>query len=335
MRNERRNYGSGIVARIPAIVGAALLLAACGDHSASGSYVSRAAYETTLLQITETPDHRFTGTLSHASLNKDGTLSSSTANVSGSVDGSSITLTVLATPLPLGQNFSGTISVTGIDITIASGAQPGVVHFAKGSPSDFGAMVHQLGLAGQPIIAARQHNQQVNDLNRRVNSLTRELNTFVALARKRLEQNPTAAAYYARAVSLEQAKLERAQRLAATGNPVAQGQAGVIVGQMAVDKAQVSTVDDSITQAETNESTAATRLNAEISKWKEVCPDEHNFKLSDAVPDMHLCKELSGAIAAYNAVLPQLRDTLEAASRVKEQAHTRFATIWQAADTLP
>lgn len=165
MRNERRTYSSGIV-WTPAIISAVLLLTACGDHSASGAYVSRAGCETALLQITETPDHRFAAPLSHAVLNKDGTQSSSTANVSRSIDGSSITLAALATPLPLGQNFSETINVAGIDITIEGGVQPGTVHFAKVSPSEFDAIVHRLGLAGQPIIATTQYSQQVNGLNR-------------------------------------------------------------------------------------------------------------------------------------------------------------------------
>lgn len=86
MRNELRNHGSGVGAWVPAIIGDAQLATAREDDSASGAYVSHAAYETTLLQITETPDHRFTGTLSHASLNKDGTLWSRTADLSGSVE---------------------------------------------------------------------------------------------------------------------------------------------------------------------------------------------------------------------------------------------------------
>ncbi|MCA7951356.1 hypothetical protein LGM43_13870 [Burkholderia seminalis] len=209
-----------------AILGSALLLTGCGDRSVSGSYVAHYGNQADLLQITETPHHRFAGTLRHAGLKNDGTLTSSSANVSGSVDGNSITLTVLETPLPVGQNFSGSVTGDRIELTVANGAQTGVEHFARGEPSDFDAAVAQLNQAGLPIIAARQRGQRVDQLNRQVNALTDSLNRFVASSHQHLERLTRAEANYEYAVTIEQTKLDRAQRLEATGNGVAQGQAG-------------------------------------------------------------------------------------------------------------
>ncbi|PRE88298.1 hypothetical protein [Burkholderia gladioli] len=333
MKDQQRK-GRGLATCLTAIVGSTLLLAGCGDRSVSGSYVAHFGNQADLLQITETPDHRFTGTLRHAGLKNDGTLTSSSANVSGSVDGNSLTLTVLETPLPIGQNFSGTVTGSGIDLTVANGAQTGVERFAKGQPSDFDTVVAQINQAGQPIIAARQRGQQVDQLNRQVNALTDSLNRFVASAHQHLDRLPKAQAYYDHAVTVEQAKLDRAQRLEATGNGVAQGQAGVIVGQMGVDKSQISIADDSIDRVQTDATTAENALNARIAQWRGTCLDGSTAKAGDVIPDMGPCKGLARAVAAYNAVLPPLHNALAAAAQAKAHGHAQLATIWQAADNL-
>jgi len=333
MKDQQRK-GRGLATCLTAIVGSTLLLAGCGDRSVSGSYVAHYDNQADLLQITETPDHRFTGTLRHAGLKNDGTLTSSSTNVSGSVDGNSITLAVLETPLPIGQNFSGSVTGDGIELTVANGAQTGVEHFAKGQPSDFDAVVAQLNQAGQPIIAARQRGQGIDQLNRQVNALTDSLNHFVVSAQQRLEHLPRAQAYYEHAVTVEQAKLDRAQRLEGTGNGVAQGQAGVIVGQMGVDKSQISIADDSLDRAQADAAAAENALNARIAQWRGTCLDGSTVKVGDVTPDMGPCKGLARAVAAYNAVLPPLHTAFAAAAHAKAHGHAQLATIWQAADNL-
>jgi hypothetical protein len=315
-------------------LGAALLLAGCGDRSASGTYVSHTANDATLLQLTEMADHRFTGTLRHASLNNDGTLSSSEANVTGSVDGNSITLTVLATPFPVGQNFSGTVSSAGIDLTVPQGAQTAVEHYEKGELSDYNAVVYQFTQAGAPVIAARQRGQQVDRLNHQVNTLTQDVNAFVARAHEIVERSPRAVAYYAKAVSVEQGKLDRAQQLAAIRNGVAQGQAGVVVGQMGVDKAQISNTDDAITRAQAEVAAREETINVGLSRWKTPCVDGAGAKSDAVTPDVGPCEALSHADAAYHAVLPSLHAALTSAVQAKAHSHEQLATIWRAADNV-
>ena len=65
MKDQQRK-GRGLSTCLAAIVGSTLLLAGCGERSVSGSYVTHFGNQADLLQITETPDHRFTGTLRHA-----------------------------------------------------------------------------------------------------------------------------------------------------------------------------------------------------------------------------------------------------------------------------
>lgn len=334
MRDPSKRQRVCLAVRLLAIAGTALLLAGCGDRSVSGTYVSHTANDATLLQITETPDHRFTGTTRNVSLNNDGTLASSAANVVGSVDGTSLTLTVQATPFPVGQNFGGTVTGTGIDLTIARGAQTGVEHFVKGETADFDAVVYQLNQAGIPVIAARQRGQQVDQLNRQVNALTQDLNAFVVRAHDKIDKWPRATVYYTHAVEVEQAKLERAQHLAATGNNVAQGQAGVMVSQMGVDKAQISITDDNIAQAEKDEASREVALNAAIARWNATCLDGHDVKPGDLIPDQGPCKGLVSAVAAYHAVLPPLHNALVTLAQAKAHGNEQLATIWRAADNV-
>ena len=234
--------------------------------------------------------------------------------------------------MPIGQNFSGSVTGDGIDLTVANGAQTGVEHFTKGQPSDFDAVVVLLNQAGQPIIAARQRGQRVDQINRQVNALTDSINSFVASAHQHLERLPRAQTYYDHAVTVEQAKLDRAQRLEAIGNGVAQGQAGVIVGQISVDKSQISIVDDNLDRAQNEESSAENALNARIAQWRGTCLDGSTVKVGDVIPDMGPCKALSRAVAAYNAVLPPLHTAFASAVQARSHGHAQLATIWQAAD---
>ncbi|WP_186197571.1 hypothetical protein [Burkholderia gladioli] len=318
-----------------AILGGALLLSGCGDRSVSGVYVSHGGNQADLLQVIETPDHHLTGTLRHASLTSDGTLASSTNNVSGSVDGTNITLTVLATPLPIGQNFAGTATGGGIDLTVPNGAQTGVQHFAKGQTADFDAVVAQLNQAGQRIAAARQRGQRADQMNRQVGALADSLNRFVEDAKHHIDRLPRAKAYYDHAVTVEQTKLERAQRLQATGNGVAQGQAGVIVGQMGVDKAQIAIVDDELDRVRANAASAESGLNARIDQWRGTCLDgTAKAKAGDVIPDMGPCKRLTQAVSAYNTVLPALHKALASAVQARADDHARLTAIWTTASVM-
>lgn len=334
MESQCRRRGVCLAVCLTVTSGAALLLAGCGDRSASGTYVSHTSNDATLLQVTETPDHHFTGTLRHASLNNDGTVSSSSANVTGSVDGNNVTLTVLATPLPVGQNFSGTVSSAGIDLTVPQGAQTAVEHYAKGEVADYNSVVYQLSQAGAPIIAARQRSQRLDQLNHQVNALTQDLTAFVTRAHEIVERSPRAVAYYAKAVSVEQAKLYRAQQLATIRNGVAQGQAGVIVGQMGVDKTQISNADDAITRAQAEVAAREGPLNASIARWNGPCLDGTATMSGDVIPDTGPCKGLSRAVAEYRAVLPSLQAGLASAAQARDHSNEQLATIWRAADNV-
>ncbi|WP_175107477.1 hypothetical protein [Pararobbsia alpina] len=270
------------------LASSALLLAGWGDQSLSGTYASHQPRSVELMQLTQTPDHHLTGTIRRAALNNDGRVETSTINVSGAVDGHSMTLTLFTTPLPLGENFGGTVTNNGLDFTVPTtpgSAQAGVSHFDRGNIGDYDAAVNRLTQAGTAIQAQLQHDQDVEALNRGAQSLTRDLDAFINRAQQVISRTPHVVVFYPHAVAEEQAELSLAQRLA-TGNSVQQGEAQAVVGQMQADRAVVSNGDDAITDALQTLAQREATLNAEIRRFNERCLDGSTVKLGDAIPDM-------------------------------------------------
>lgn len=335
MREQCRSQRICLAVWLPAIA-ATLLLAGCGDHShsVSGTYVSHTANSATLLQITETPDHHFTGTTSNVSLNNDGTLASRAANVAGSVDGTSLTLTVQAAPFPVGQNFGGTLTADGIDVTFARGTQTGVEHFVKGETGDFDAVVTQLKAAGAPIIAQRQREQRVQAMNADVKSLEQHLAVFINDAQQAIANASALVKYYPTAITAETEKLERAQRLM-RGSPYEQGQAQFLQGQMQVDQVRVQAVDNTIANATRNSQASEATLDAHIARYQGTClGDSGTVKVGDVNPDQGLCKTLTNAVSAYRADVEALHQALARAAAAKDDGDRKLAGIWKAAADL-
>ncbi|MCA7951357.1 hypothetical protein LGM43_13875 [Burkholderia seminalis] len=103
---------------------------------------------------------------------------------------------------------------------------------------------------------------------------------------------------------------------------------------MVVDKSQISIADDSLDRAQADATAAENALNARIAQWRGTCLDGSTVKVGDLIPDLGPCKGLVRAVAAYNAVLPQLHTAFAAAALAKAHGHAQFATIWQTADDL-
>lgn len=323
---------------ICAVCATTILLAGCGDHSLSGTYVSHQATGAELMQLTQTPDHRLTGTIQKATLMNDGHLNTSTVNVAGVVDGDNLILTIYSTPLPIGENFGGTATRAGLDFTIpAAGgsAQAHVSHFDRGSVEDYDVMVSKLADAGATIAAQRQREQQVDALNRSAEALTRDLDAFVARAHQVEEHTPRMVAFYARAVSVEQAKLARAQQLAATGNNIQLGQSQVLVGQMGVDRSQIDITGGAIGDAQLELTRRQATLNTGLERFNGIClGDTSSIRANTPAPDMGPCKTLSRAYVAYRGVLGPAAAALANAAQTKAEADERLARIMRTADEI-
>lgn len=318
-----------------AVLAAALMLGGCGDHSLSGTYVSHQASGAELMHLTQTPDHHLTGTIQYAALTNDGQVSTSTVNVSGVVDGDNLTLTIYSTPLPLGQNFGGTVTGSGLDFTVpgtGGSAQAKVSHFDRGTVQDYDAMVAKLSEAGTAIANQRQHEQQVASLNRDAEALARDLDSFVARAHQVQDRTPRMIAFYARAVTVEQTRLAHAQRLASTGNNVQIGQAQVEVGQMGVDRSQIDITGSAIADAQQELSKREVALSARVDRFNGIClGDTSSVKVGAIIPDMGPCKTLSRAYASYRGVLGPVHAALANASQAKADGDQRLSVIMHTA----
>jgi hypothetical protein len=265
----------------------------------------------------------------------DGHVSTSTLNVSGVVDGDNLTLTIYSTPLPLGENFGGTATGNGLDFTVPApggSGQANVSHFDRGSAQEYDAMVAKLSDAGTTIAAQRQREQQVASLNRDAEALTIDLDAFVARARRVEEHTPRMIAFYARAVSVEQTKLGRAQQLAATGNNVQLGQAQVEIGQMGVDRSQIDITGSAIGDAQQELARREATLNAAVERFAATClGDTSVIKVGSPIPDMGPCKGLARAYAAYRGVLGPVDAALASAVQAKADADQRIEAIMRKA----
>lgn len=283
----------------------------------------------------ETPYHHLTGTIQQATLMNDGHVNTSTVNVSGVVDGDNLTLTIYSTPLPLGENFGGTVTGNGLDFTVpATGgsAQASVSYFDRGSVQDYDAMVAKLSEAGTAIAAQRQREQQAASLNRDAEALTRDLDAFVARAHQVQEHTPRMVAVYARAITVEQSKLAHAQRLAATGNNVQLGQAQVEVGQMGVDRSQIDITGSAIADAQLELAKREAALTAGGERFNGIClGDTSRVKVGALIPDVARCKALSRAYTAYRGVLGPVDAALASAAQAKADADQRLAGIMRTA----
>ncbi|MFM0663322.1 hypothetical protein [Paraburkholderia sediminicola] len=318
-----------------ATLATALFLGGCGDHSLSGTYVSHQASDAELMQLTQTPDHHLIGTIQKATLMNDGHVSTSTVNVSGVVDGDNLTLTLYSTPLPIGQNFGGTVTGNDLDLTVPStggSAQAKLSHFDRGTVQDYDVTVAKLSEAGRAVADQYQRAQQVDSLNRDAEALASDLEAFIARAQQVQEHTPRMIAFYAKAVTVEQTKLARAQQLAATRNNVQIGQAQVEVGQMDVDRSQIDITGSAIAGAQQELAKREVALSARVERFNGIClGDTSAVKVGATIPDMGPCKALSRAYASYRGVLGPVDTALSRAAQAKADADLRLSAIMHTA----
>ena len=151
----------------------------CSAHSASGAYLNRGQSFAELLQITAKADGSLEGTLTHAELKADGTLSQDNSPLAGVVDGHSITL-VLKAPLPFlpSSNLSGTLDSGAITLTLPNGE----ARYVESDAKAYQVALQQLKAQsvaiqqqqhGKEVEAARQ--RQIDDENAAVGALNKRL----------------------------------------------------------------------------------------------------------------------------------------------------------------
>jgi len=304
------------------------LLAGCGDHSISGAYVFHDGTSAALMLITETPDHRFTGTLRRATLHDDGTVTAPGATaVSGTVDGTSLTLVMGA------ETVSGMVTSDGIDVIGSAGqdADTQTSHYAKGVVGDYDGHVHQLKEMSAPIAANMRKAQQVSAAKAEMASLVKELNDFVTRSHDIIDKTPAIMAMYGFEVESERKALQRGRTLKASRSPADAVLAGDLRTKMlGADRDYVTSMDEAVSTGRINSTRREALLGQHLAQFK-ACVTLNDGTADGTGLDAQACQPLADAQTAYRNVLAPLDKALSDATAVKIQADAELATIWDAA----
>jgi len=304
------------------------LLAGCGHRSISGAYVFNDGTSAALMLLTETPDHRFTGTLRRATLHDDGTVTTPGATaVSGTVDGSSMTLVVGA------ETISGMVTSDGIDVIGSAGqdAETQTSHFTKGVVADYDGHVHQLKEMSAPIAANMRKAQQVATAKAEMASLVKDLNDFVARSRDIIDKTPAIMAMYGFEVASERKALQTGRTLKASGSPAEAVLAGDLRTKiLGADRDYVTAMDEAVSSGRINSTRREALLDQHLAQFK-ACVRLDDGASDGTGLDTQTCKALADAQTAYRNVLAPLDKALTDATTVKIKADAELAAIWEAA----
>lgn len=152
------------------MVAATAFASSSSARSVSGVYLNRGRDFVELLQITAKADGSFEGTLTHAMLKNDGSLSQENAPIEGAVDGRSITV-VLKRGSAL--SMSGTFDSSVIALT----APNGVARYVASDPMAYQAVVQQMRVRG----AAIQRQRHIDEENKAVAALNKKLTDYASM----------------------------------------------------------------------------------------------------------------------------------------------------------
>lgn len=258
-------------------------------------------------------------------------------NVTGVVDGDSLTLTVFDTILPLGENFGGRVTSDGLSLSKPAKAgthQTQISQFAVATLNEYDAAVGKLAAAGAVILGERKRKLEVEALDREAYALSRRLKEFVGDVRRMIEQQPRVADYYARAVPAQQSRLDLAARLT-KGGASQRGQASGVIGQMRVDKFNISSASEGIDQKIQKITDKEAALTTEIRRFNGVCVGETQSVAADnAIPNMGACKKLIAEVSEYQVALAQWHSKRQPLVEAKAKNLEKLNAIWTAAFNL-
>lgn len=323
----------GSQVRILVIISILISLSACFDRSISGSYVVKDSSSAELLQLTQAQDGKIVGTLQHIALKSGGGIETSMADVSGVVDGESLTLTVSLAGLPIGRNLSGTVTASALELNlVGSAGAVASAHFARGSVADFNSEAERLAQAGQSIKAEKLRADQVETLDQSALALEKALNAYVKRARKQIDDTPRFISYFTRASNDVSERLRLAQRLS-SGNGAQRAQAEAVLEQISNTEPAIRNTGDSIDMAIEDMTREEASLNIRMMDFNGNCLG--TSKPGDVIPNMGPCKGLEIAAARFGDVRGLVHAAYERLQLQKKKAMKEMEATWQLATRLP
>ena len=317
--------------RILVIMSIVISLSACFDRSISGSYVAKDSSSAELLQLTQAPDGKVVGTLQYIALKSGGGIETSMANVSGVVDGESLTLTVSLLGFPVGRNLSGTVTASALELNLVGTAGAvASVHFTRGSAEDFNSEAERLAQAGQSIKTEKFRDDQIETLDRSALALEEALNAYVKKARKQIDDTPRFISYFTRASNDISDRLRFAQRF----DGAQRAQAKAALAQVSASEPAIRNAGDSIDMAIENMAREEASLNIRMMDFNGNCLGTSTVKPGDAIPNMGPCKALTSAVARFGEVRVLVHVAHERLQRQKNIAMKEMEATWQLATRL-
>ncbi|KZN15920.1 MULTISPECIES: hypothetical protein [Pseudomonas] len=322
----------GSPVRILVIMSIAISLSACFDRSISGSYVAKDSSSAEFLQLTQAQDGKIIGTWQQLAVKSGGGIETSKANVSGVVDGESLTLTVSLAGLPISRNLSGTVTASTLELNlVGSAGAVASAHFARGSVADFNTEAERLAQAGQSIRTEKLRADQVETLDRSALALEEALNAYVKRARKQIDDTPRFISYFTRASNDISDRLRFAQRL----NSVQSAQTEAALAQVFASEPAIRNTGDSIDTTIENMTREEASLNIRMMAFNGNCLGISTVKPGDVIPNMGPCKALTSAAARFGEVRVLVHTAHERLQLQKNKAMKEMEATWQLATRLP
>lgn len=219
--------------------------AAASANSISGTYVSFGHDAKSdqvfveALRITQT-GNQFAGTLESTKINQAGHSTSSSQNVTGSIDGSHATV---ALDQGLGHtNRNATIEAGAITLSWMQDGQLATERFVTKTDAEYGAMLDKLKGAANQLNAEVVSQVNAKKADEQASELTQRIQRFLDVEPK--WTMTVVETRHDKAEAYGKAGVARVQQLMATHNAVAEGQANALVGQMIAAQAQLNLAID-------------------------------------------------------------------------------------------
>lgn len=315
---------------------AAIALSACSPANVSGSYVAVGEHDAALLQITQTPDQRLTGTLQGISLQPDGTLDRKVVNLTGAVDGESITVTLASNGLDAlfgTRNASGKVTGDTVDLLMPAGGNAAPTHLVvkKQDAASFESAASNLAARGAALQSA--HAQEAakesearakqdkaaavtklaTDLTGDIDSLLRYAQGGVAIDIRKAQ------AVYEQAVGQAQSLLAKEKQQYAGGTAISRGDANVTRGELSVTAAETKGTELQVIAAVQHARDAIANLSQRVPAVQAQCASE---------PDAaKACAALAAAADQLAKATPKLRQDLNALVQVASNGNGHLRSL--------
>lgn len=311
------------------------VLSGCSDDSITGSYLSKSATHVGLLQLTQSSDGHFIGTLSEVSLKASGAIKTDKTGVKGVVDSGHVSLTLLMAGLPMAGNLEGEVIGDAIELSVMeTSGKLAMQRFVRGSLNDFNQASSVLLDSGRRLEAKHQRDAKIKQLDDQVMSIARRMEVYVKRARKQMDDSPRHKAWFTKANAEVAGNLEAAKRLS-QGNYTQIGEAQRLLNEIfsisSTYRDNSDTIDSDV-QEIIKEQHA---LSAQLATLNGKCLGNVVAPTDESVmPHAASCRAVWNVLADYEAIKEPLQLAHASLAEHRDQAISSMRQSWKSAVSL-